>query len=82
MLMLQHDRVDLIATDAVVGAYTVELLGLSEKVAKVADPIAVQPSKFGLSRVTGADKHLAAFNQVLEEMRQSGLLEEIQAGSP
>ncbi len=77
MRLLLKDRVDLIATDEAVGRFTAAQNGWSEMVDYVDHPVVQRASQFGLSRVTGADQYLAAFNDAIAELSQSGRIDEI-----
>ena len=81
-LMLLNERVDLIAVDTSVGRYVARQMGVTKQVGWAQHPITEKPSYFGLSRKTGADAHLEAFNAALETLRASGGLWEIEQSAP
>lgn len=81
-LMIEHGRVDLIATDAAVGRYNAQATGDPERFARVERPIAERASRFGLSKVTGAAAHLGAFNAAIAELHAEGRIDEILNGDP
>lgn len=80
-LMLQHGRVDLVASNEAVGQYTAAKLDIAQLVSRIDRPISGRSTQFGLSRLTGADKHLPAFNRALREMRDEGVILQIQKGA-
>jgi polar amino acid transport system substrate-binding protein len=79
-LMLEYDRVDLIAIDMAVGRYHVERMAASGSFAAVDPPISSQASVFGLSRVTGADAYLDAFNAAIAALQAEGRIAAILEG--
>jgi polar amino acid transport system substrate-binding protein len=81
-LLLEHGRVDLVATDFAVGRYTAQQRGLSARFARIERPIATRTPRFGLSRATGADKYVAAFNTALQALRADGELDRILSAAP
>lgn len=81
-LMLEHGRIDLVAIDAAVGRYTVKHQDTHDAFEQVERPISTRASAFGLSRVTGADRHIEAFNTAIAALRQSGALQAIQNDTP
>ena len=81
-LMLRHDRIDLIAIDSLVARHTISEEGTEGLFAEVDRPIGTKFSRFGLSKVTGANRHLEAFNRAIEVLRASGRIEEIRNGRP
>ncbi|MEM9341653.1 MAG: transporter substrate-binding domain-containing protein [Pseudomonadota bacterium] len=81
-LMLQHERVDLIATDAAVGRHHTHISGTRDLFAFVERPIAVHASQFGLSRVRGADAYLDDFNAAIAMLRDQGRLDDLLNSTP
>lgn len=79
-LMLEHDRVDLIALDYAVGRYHLRELGKSDRFGVVEPPISSRPSRFGLSKATGADAYLGAFNDAIASLRAEGRIAAIMDG--
>lgn len=77
MLMLVHNRADLIATDEFVGHYTVEQNGWQDRIVPLDRPIVGKYSYFGLSKASGADQYLAAFNQALSELAEAGEIDRL-----
>ncbi len=77
MQILLKDRVDLVALDGAVGRYTVHKNGWHEQIASLHEPISSKFSYFGLSKKGGADSHLGAFNDAIEELETAGAIEEI-----
>ncbi|MEL6479565.1 MAG: transporter substrate-binding domain-containing protein [Pseudomonadota bacterium] len=75
--MLYHGRIDLVATDRWVGEHYRAKLGMQQDLDFAVPPIATKHSQFGLSRVTGADRYLEAFNRAITTLRAEGRIEEI-----
>ncbi|MEL7092091.1 MAG: transporter substrate-binding domain-containing protein [Pseudomonadota bacterium] len=78
--MLKFGRVDLVAFDGLVGAYHVKEFGWAEEIRPLDPPISSQRSHFALSKASGADKHLDAFNAALGALRAEGEIEAIYSG--
>lgn len=78
--MLKFGRVDMVAFDGLVGAYHLERFGWAEDVRPLDPPISSQESHFGLSKASGADVHLPAFNAALAELHAAGEIEAIYSG--
>ena len=76
-LMLIHRRVDLVALDLQVGRFYARKFGWVDTVAALDPPISSQVSVFGLSRTSGADRYLPAFNRTLADMAAAGEVAEI-----
>ena len=81
-LMLQHDRIDLIAIDSLVAQHTIAERATAGLFAEVVPPLRFRFSQFGLSKVTGANSHLSAFNAAISSLRTNGRIKEIQNGQP
>ena len=79
-LMLEHDRVDLVALDFAVGRYHLREQGKFDRFDTLDPPISSRPSRFGLSKVTGADAHLEAFNAAIAALRAEGRISAILSG--
>ena len=79
--MLSFGRVDLVAMDLMVGQYQVQMAGLSDDILPAPDVISARTSHFGLSKASGADTHLDAFNRALADMHAMGLVNDIYRGS-
>lgn len=75
--LLVAERVDIIATNEVVGNYYVTLNDLSDGIATAEVPISERVSQFGLSRASGATQHLEAFNLALAELHEERAIEAI-----
>ncbi len=75
--LLAKQRVDLIALDAAVGRYEIASAGLADKLDAVEQPISGRESHFGLSKSSGADRHLDAFNQAIQALNASGQIDKI-----
>ena len=74
--LLLAGRVDIIAMNKTVGTYYLTINQWEERVALAEVPISTRPVQFGLSRTSGADQYLEAFNAAIAEMQAAG---EIQA---
>ena len=81
-MMLLSQRVDLIAVDSSVRRYVATKMGIITDVKWAQRPIGEKPSYFGLSKTTGADAYLGAFNTALETLRVSGRLQQIEQANP
>ena len=71
-LMLEHNRIDLVATDLAVGHFHAAELGLQDRLESVSRPISTQAAQFGLSRLTGAAQYLGAFNKAILDLQAEG----------
>jgi len=78
--MLRFGRVDFAAMDAKVGEY--HLAATRQKAAVRAMPVMIAPrtAHFGLSKASGADRYLNAFNAALRAMHADGEIMRIYAG--
>lgn len=78
--MLRFGRIDFAAMDAKVGEYHLREAGLFGKIRAMPVTIAPRMSFFGLSKASGADTHLEAFNAALRSLRDDGGMAQIYAG--
>lgn len=78
-LMLIHDRIDLVALDVNVGLYNLRQNDWSDVLDHSTQAISSQHAYFGLSRASGADRHLDAFNRAIAELHSEGWMETILA---
>ena len=76
-LMLIQGRVDLVVLDLQVGRFYARKFGWGDTVAALDPPISSEASVFGLSRTSGADRYLSAFNRTLADMVTAGEIAEI-----
>lgn len=75
--LLLKGRVDLVATEQTVGRYTAQQNGWQERISIIMQPISERRSRFGLSKASGADRHLDAFNRAILELDEVGAIEQI-----
>ncbi|MEO0912298.1 MAG: transporter substrate-binding domain-containing protein [Pseudomonadota bacterium] len=80
LMMLRHNRVDLVATDNDVGLFRARELDLSSDIIRMDHAITARASRFGLSLKTGASQYVEAFNAALAGLRETGDLDRIKAG--
>ena len=77
MRLLLKGRIDLIATDGAVGRYTAHQNGWQDQIFAIEHPISEKTSEFGLSKSSGADRHLDAFNQAIRALDEAGEIYQI-----
>lgn len=75
--LLQKQRVDLIAIDDNVGRFVIEQKKLSNLLVPVRVPISIRQSFFGFSKVSGANKYRAQFDEAIKTMAEDGTIEKI-----
>ncbi|WP_424944926.1 hypothetical protein [Aliiroseovarius crassostreae] len=69
---------DLIAIDDTVGHFAAQESGWTDWLVPTNPPMSGKHSHFGLSKSSGADQFLSAFNAALADLRRSGALRTIQ----
>ena len=79
MRLLVQNRIDLVATEAAVGRYVLHQLGWQERIRRLSQPVSRQTTYFGLSKASGADRHLAAFNAALDQLHARGAVDQLLA---
>ncbi|WP_152618521.1 substrate-binding periplasmic protein [Leisingera sp. ANG-Vp] len=77
MQMLLFGQLDLIALDDAVGWHQVVRHGWQDRIGRIASPVSSRYSHFGLSKASGADAYLDAFNRAISELRADGSITEI-----
>ncbi len=75
--MLIHERVDLISTDDAVGRFHAELNGWTDMITPMQGPIVSRKSRFALSKASGADRYLDAFNRAIRTLETQGTIDAI-----
>ena len=80
MRLLMEERIDLVANNAAVGKYVLNSNGWASDAALIERPISSRYMRFGLSKVTGADRHIAAFDRAISELAAEGVLERLSTG--
>ncbi|MDC0658198.1 transporter substrate-binding domain-containing protein [Leisingera sp. SS27] len=80
MELLVLGRVDLVATDAAVGRHILEKAGWQDKAQRMATPVASRTSHFGLSKASGASRHLEDFNRAIAALHAEGAIAAILSG--
>lgn len=79
--LLLAGRVDIIAMNRTVGTYYITINDWADRVAMADVPLSARPVQFGLSRASGADQHLQAFNDVISQMQATGEIQAILANT-
>ncbi|MEH6652007.1 MAG: transporter substrate-binding domain-containing protein [Motiliproteus sp.] len=75
--LLALDRVDLVATNEIVGQEFVKRLGLERKIIATSKSLYEKPFYIGFSKKTEARKLLPQINRVIHELQDSGVIDEI-----
>ena len=75
--LLLENRVDLVATDSIVARHILLQRGWQNQIGAIERPIDRRKSRFGLSRITGADRYLARFNAAIAQLEQQGRINAI-----
>jgi len=79
MELLIKGRVDLVATDAEVGQYVLVTNGWQDAARFFKRPINSQESYFGLSKASGASKHIDAFDAAIGLLKDEGFIAQLMA---
>lgn len=77
MQLLLKSRVDLVATERTVGSFTVQQNGWQDQITTLEQSISERNSQFGLSKASGADRYLDAFNRAIQELAENGEIDRI-----
>ncbi|MEM7598902.1 MAG: transporter substrate-binding domain-containing protein [Pseudomonadota bacterium] len=75
--LLMLGRIDVVAIDASVGRYVVARQDLQDDLVQIDRPISSKMSYFGLSKASGADRHLEEFNRAIATLQENGALSAI-----
>ncbi|MEH6470022.1 MAG: transporter substrate-binding domain-containing protein [Halopseudomonas sp.] len=78
--LLALDRIDLVATNEVVGRAFLEELGLQNLARASSQSLYEKPFFIGFSNKTDARKLIPAINGIINELRQEGVIDKIIAG--
>lgn len=79
MELLLRERVDLVAVDHSVARYILRTNGWEGQMQPIGRPIVEKMSYFGLSKASGADRHLEAFNAAIATLKEDGTFDAILA---